>query len=136
MLVAGLPRLLAEMVSAGLDTDPALTLVASADESVRPGSDALDRAILFHHPDALLLGMGTDECDAVRATQLRHPSVAMVAVAPDHVDAWAIELRPHFVTLESASPTDIRRALATAVQSRPQPHPFDPRPRSDPEEGP
>lgn len=137
VLVAGLPRLLADMVGAGLGDDPALTLVATADESVRPGSDALDRAILAHYPDALLVGMATGECDAVRTTQLRHPELAMVAVAAGSADAWTIELRPQFVTLESASPAEIRHALATAVESRRRPAPFDPSAqRSDAEEGP
>lgn len=137
VLVAGLPRLLAEMVGAGLDSDPALELVATADESVRPGSDALDRAILVHRPDALLVGMATGECDDVRTTQLRHPELAMVAVAAGSADAWTIELRPHFVTLESASPADIRHALTAAVESRPRLARSEPSAqRPDAEEGP
>ncbi len=117
VLVAGLPRLLTEMVSAALDQPPRFEFAAGLAESVRPGSYELDRAIRDRRPDALVVGLGAGECHAVGVTQLQHPELAVVAIAPNGEDAWSVDVRPHFETLRSVSPSGIREAISTTLDA-------------------
>lgn len=115
VLIAGLPRLLAEVVSAGLAQSPNLSFVQIADEAVRPGSAELDAAIGTHEPEAAIIGVKATESAAIEQTQLRHLGLAIVALAPDGAKAWNLRLCAELRSIEPPSPSAIGRAIEEAV---------------------
>lgn len=121
VLVAGLPRLLSEVLSAGLATSSEVSLVGVTDERARPGSQELDVAIRTHKPDAAIVGMKDDETEALERTQLRHRCLAILAVSPDGARAWNLALRTELQPVDALSPSALRTAIRRAVASKDKP---------------
>lgn len=117
VLIAGLPRLLTEMLSEAVDRPPEFSLAGITNQSVRAGSAELESAIRTLAPEAAILGMRPHEAAAVESTSREHRDLAIVAVDPNGVEAWNVETRTEFLPLESISPVGIRRALTEIVHA-------------------
>ena len=128
VLIAGLPRLLTEMLSAAVEQPPEFSLAGTTSEQVRAGSAELDAAITSCSPDAAIVGLRSNEVAAVEFTTCKHRDLALVAVRPDGTEAWVVETRTDLVSLHSISPAGIRRVLAEAVRAK--------QPTSDPARSP
>jgi len=115
VLVAGLPRLLSEVLCAGVVKAPDLALAGVSGSRARPGSSELDQAICDAKPDAAIIGMNTGETEALEHLQLRHSRVAIVAMSPDGAHAWQLELCAELRLVDSPSPSILRTAIYDAV---------------------
>jgi hypothetical protein len=117
VLVASLPRLLADMLAGGIDDALDMTLSTPHPVGARPGTTELDRIISDAQPDAAIVGI--DDVGEVGLTRLRlrHRDLVIVALSVDGTTAWSVELRPHLRRLDAVSPQAIRDLLRREVKS-------------------
>jgi hypothetical protein len=111
ILLAGMPRLMADIVAFGLAAEPDMLIVGSV-EAV----DALAVAVDATRPDFLVVGVdGEDlpvQCGPVLAEQ---PELRVLGIEQDRVEAGLYELRPHRVALGVMSPEELAATIRGAA---------------------
>jgi DNA-binding NarL/FixJ family response regulator len=113
ILLASMPRLMADIVAAGVEPHRDLRIVGSL-ESVSELASQARRT----RPDVLVLGLdGSDlprECDELFADR---PHMRILGVEANGGEVGLYELRPHRVALGSLSPAELARSILSAARA-------------------
>jgi hypothetical protein len=107
VILAGLPRLLDEIVAAA---------VAAEDDLVLTGSVRDARSLSDGSVDADVLITGENEPGAVLPLLERQPRLKVLAVAHDGESAWLYELRPVLVPMGHLSPASLVAAVRALTE--------------------
>jgi len=114
VVLAGLPRMLAEIVRRVLGEAPDLEVI---DMSVN--SDNLADSLEYHEADVLVTGLRPDQSIDQFASLLRaHPSLRIFALEGDGRRAVLYELQPHTVPLGDVSPEGLIDAIRSTARVR------------------
>jgi hypothetical protein len=107
VILAGLPRLLEEIVAAA---------VAAEDDLVLTGSVGDARGLSNTAVDADVLITGENDPAAVLALLDRQPRLKVLAVAHDGESSWLYELRPVLVPMGHLSPASLVAAVRALTE--------------------
>jgi DNA-binding NarL/FixJ family response regulator len=110
ILLAGLPRLLQEIVTDALKGEEEVEVVGVVDL-------AEDLARTARSTEATVVILGDDDPSVVVSLLERQPRLGVLAVGADARESWLYALRPERVRLGDLSP----RSLVSAVRDAAQP---------------
>ena len=115
VLVSGLPRMLRDIVSGVLESQPDMQVVGAAAEK-----NELDRAILATSADVLVLGCEEAElAQTGNALLASHPFLEILAVGADGKRSFLYHLEPAAVSLGEVSPRLLMDSIRKTTHSRP-----------------
>lgn len=114
--MAGLPRLLSDIVFEALHQPPEL-VVAAADAA--PISDAHSTLTMLLTPkdvNALVAGVeGVEDEMVVSHVAVHHPDLVVLALSTDGRQAWMVSVKTDFTPVDEVSPCGLRRSVRSAV---------------------
>jgi DNA-binding NarL/FixJ family response regulator len=112
ILLAGLPRIMREIVERALRDAPDMEVIGALD-----ALDALDARLGALEPDVLVVGLGA-EGDAPRLDPLlyRMPRLTCLASAGDARRAFLYELHPRATPVRDVSPDGLVQAIRSIQQ--------------------
>ena len=114
VVLAGLPRMLADIVRRVLGEAPDLEVV-----DLSGAAEDLMDSVKDHEPDVLVTGLRPHETvDRFASLLLAHPSLRIFALEGDGRRAVLYELQPHTVPLGDVSPEGLIDAIRSTVRAR------------------
>ena len=114
VVLAGLPRMLADIVRRVLGEAPDLEVI-----DLSATSEDLMDSLEYHDPDVLVTGLRPKESVEQFASLLRaHPALRIFALEGDGRRAVLYELQPHTVPLGDVSPEGLIEAIRSTVRVR------------------
>jgi DNA-binding NarL/FixJ family response regulator len=112
VVLAGMPRILRDIVSAVVKDQPDMIVVAETEATT--DLYALSR---MSRADVVILGASDDQMPpAGRQVVNRAPHVKVLAVGSEGRHAWLYELRPHEQRIGEVSPQDLVSAIRDAMR--------------------
>jgi hypothetical protein len=117
--VAGLPRLISDVVFEALHQPPELVVTATDDAPITAPGSRLVALLTSGGADAAVVGIeGIEQEIAVADLAVRHPRLVVLGLSLDGRQAWLVRVKTELVPLDEVSPDGLRRSLRLAVEAR------------------
>jgi hypothetical protein len=113
IVLAGLPRMLAEILTAALDDEPDVELVGKP-----PDLEALKAMVARHEVDVVILGLSDDALSPAQFQLFDADArVRILALEQQGRSASLYELRPYRTMLGEGSPQELMQTVRAQVRS-------------------
>ena len=113
ILLASMPRLMADIVAVGVRSQPDMCIVGTLDAVVELASEARRT-----RPDIVVLGLvGSDLPRVCGQLLAEHPEMRVLGIEHEDAEAGLYELRPRRVPLGVVSPTELADIIRIAARA-------------------
>ncbi len=117
--MAGLPRLLSDVVFEALHQPPELVVTATDAAPIRDSHSTLTTLLTPTDVHALVAGVeGVEDEMAVSHVAVHHPDLVVLALSTDGREAWMVSVKTDLIPVDEVSPRGLRRTIRSAVEAR------------------
>ncbi len=118
-VVAGLPRLLSDVVFEALHQPPELVVAATDASPISDSHSTLTTLLTPKDVHALVAGVeGVEDEMVVSHVAVHHPDLVVLALSIDGRQAWMVSVKTDLIPVDEVSPRGLRRSIRSAVEAR------------------